>query len=395
MLTGRQGTAVGDDGRVVARAERAGSSGGDRFEFGGSIGLAHDYLLVMRGAERTFAAIAEMAPAAPIYTLLYDRAGTNGRFDGHPVVTSGLQRLGVRQRGFRALLPLLPGAAARLRADGHDLVISSSSAFAHGIRTAERAVHVCYCHTPFRYAWFEEGRALGEVPRVLRPALAATLRRIRRRDLAIARQVTRYVANSRICQERIRRFWDRDAEIVHPPVEVDRFEPGEPEDFFLFVGEVTRHKRVELALEAATRAGRRVVIAGDGPDLARLRGLYRGDHDFRGRVSDAELEHLYPRALALVVPGVEEFGIAAVEAQAAGRPVVGVDAGGVRETVVDGETGALVPEDDVDAMAEALSETDFTRFDPSRIRSNAERFSTSEFRRRLTVEIDQALAAPS
>ena len=359
----------------------------------GSTGLAHDYLLVMRGAERTFAAIADLAPAAPIYTLLYDRDGTGGRFDGHRVVTSGLQRLGVRQRGFRALLPLLPGAAARLPADGHDLVVSSSSAFGHGIRTREDATHVCYCHSPFRYAWFERERALAEVPAPLRPLLDRTLRRIRERDLEIARRVTSYVANSRFCQERIRRFWDRDATVVHPPVEVERFAPGEPEDFFLTVGEVTRHKRLAIALDAASRAGKRVVVVGDGPELPRLRSEYAGRHEFRGRVSDAELEALFPRALALIVPGVEEFGIAAVEAQAAGRPVVGIDAGGLRETVIGGETGELVPEDDVDAMAEVLAHTDFTRYDAARLRANAERFSREAFQERLRAEVDQALAA--
>jgi glycosyltransferase involved in cell wall biosynthesis len=357
-----------------------------------SVGLAHDYLLVMRGAERTFAAIADLAPRAPVYTLLHDRDGTGGRFDGHPVVTSPLQRLGVRQRGFRALLPLMPLAAARLSAARHDLVVSSSSAFAHGIRAGD-AVHVCYCHSPFRYAWFERERALGEVPAPLRPALGLTLGAIRRRDRRIAARVDRYVANSSFCRERIRRFWDRDAAVVHPPVEVDRFAPAEPEDFLLFVGEIVRHKRLPLALEAAARAGRRMVVVGDGPERAALSARYAGTHEFRGRVSDGELEALYPRALALVVPGVEEFGIAAVEAQAAGRPVVGANAGGLTETVIDGETGVLVPEDDADALAEALRETDFARFDPARVRRNAERFSTDAFQRRLAAEVAQALAA--
>jgi glycosyltransferase involved in cell wall biosynthesis len=356
----------------------------------GSVGLAHDYLLVMRGAERTFAAIAELAPNAPIYTLLYDREGTGGQFDSHPVVTSKLQRLGVRQRGFRALLPLYPGAAARLPAEDHHLVLSSSSAFAHGVRTDERAVHVCYCHTPFRYAWFERDRALAEAPRALRPLLNLTLRRIRARDIEIARGVTHYVANSDFCRERIRRFWNREAAVVHPPVEVERFFAGEPEDFFLVVSEVVRHKRLPLALEAAERAGRRVVVVGDGPELGRLRARYGGRHRFLGRVSDEELEELYPRAAALIVPGVEEFGIAAVEAQAAGRPVVGADAGGLRETVLPGETGELVPEGDLDALTEALAYTDFGRFDSERLRRNAERFSKRAFQRRFLAEIRRA-----
>ena len=363
----------------------------ERLPTGRSIGLAHDYLLVMRGAERTFAAIADMAPSAPIYTLLHDREGTSGRFDSHRIVTSPLQSLGVRQKRFRALLPLFPYAAGRLSATEHDVVVSSSSAFAHGIRTAPDAVHVCYCHTPFRYAWFERERALAEVPRPVRPALDLTLRGIRRRDLRIARKVTRYVANSRFCQERIRRFWNRDAPVIHPPVEVDRFVPGEPEDFFLIVSEVVRHKRLPLALEAARRAGKRVVVVGEGPELPKLQERYAGIHEFLGRVSDADLERLYPRTLALLVPGIEEFGIAAVEAQAAGRPVVGVDAGGLRETVIPGETGQLVPEDDVDAMTEALAYTEFARFDAQRLRRNAERFSREAFQHRLAAEVAGAL----
>jgi glycosyltransferase involved in cell wall biosynthesis len=344
----------------------------------------------MRGAERTFEALAELAPASPIYTLLYDAEGTERRFDGHPMVTSLLQRLPLRQKGFRALLPLFPGAAKRLSAERHSLVLSSSSAFAHGVRTAPDATHVCYCHSPFRYAWFERERALAEVPRPLRPALGHTLERIRRRDLAIAREVTHYVANSRFCQERIQRFWGRDADVVYPPVAVERFTPGEPEDFFLVVGEVVRHKRQAVALEAAKRAGRKVVVVGEGPDLPRLRAAYGDVHEFAGRLTDLELAELYPRALALIVPNAEEFGIAAVEAQAAGRPVLGIDAGGLRETVVPGETGILVPDGDEDGLAEALRSTDFTRFDAAVVRRNSERFATVEFQRQLVAQVRRA-----
>ena len=359
-----------------------------------SIALAHDYLLVMRGAERTFAAIADIVPSAPIYTLLYDREGTGGRFARHPVVTSALQHLGLRQQNFRALLPLYPVAAATLRTNRHDLVLSSSSAFAHGVPIREGAVHVCYCHSPFRYAWFERGRTLREMPSVLRPFVGATLDGIRRRDAQVARRVTCYLANSRLSQERILRFWKREAAIVHPPVEIDRFSCAEPEDFFLIVSEVVQHKRIPFALEAARRANKKVVVVGDGPDLPRLRAQYAGIHEFRGRLSDRELEEVYPRAAALIVPAVEEFGIAAVESQAAGRPVVGVAAGGLTETVVPGETGELVPEDDVEALAEVLSYTDFSRFDSDRLRRNAERFTPESFRRRFVAAVRRAQGRP-
>jgi glycosyltransferase involved in cell wall biosynthesis len=348
-----------------------------------SIGLAHDYLLVMRGAERTFAAIAEIWPDAPIYTLLYDRDGTERRFADREVRVSYLRWTRLRQSGFRRLLPFFPRAAETLPLQAHDLVVSSSSAFAHGVRPREDAIHICYCHTPFRYAWYARERALEETPRVLRPVVARTLDRIRAWDVKASRGVTHYIANSELSRRRIHEFYDREAAIVHPPVEVDRFARGVPEDFFLVVTEITRHKRVEVALEAARRAGQPVKVVGDGPDAARLRELYSSTAEFVGRVSNGDLANLYARARALIVPNIEEFGIAAVEAQAAGRPVIAADAGGTRETVVPGETGVLVPPGSVDGFAEAVASTDFDRFSPERIQRNAARFSIPAFKQRL------------
>jgi glycosyltransferase involved in cell wall biosynthesis len=357
-----------------------------------STGLVHDYLLVMRGGERTFAAMADCWPDASIYTLLFDDDGTDGRFTDRTVHTSYLQRLGIRQNGFRRLLPFFPHAAGHLPVQDHDLVISSSSAFAHGVRPRPGAVHICYCHSPFRYAWHERSRALEEAPRAARPLLRGVLNRVRSWDLDATQRVTHYVANSQITRERIQRLWGRDSVVVHPPVDVDRFEIGKPEDFFLVVMELVRHKRVELALDAAKRAGKPIKVVGTGPDLERLQALH-GDHaEFLGRVDDAGLTDLYARALALVVPNVEEFGIAAVEAQAAGRPVVAVNAGGVRETVIDGTTGVLVPVDDVDSLAEALASTDFTSFSPERIRQHAYGFSTEAFQHRFTTEVARLAA---
>ena len=200
--------------------------------------LVHDYLLVLRGAERTFASIADIWPGAAIATLLYDEEGTNARFSGRPLSTSPLQRLGMRQGTFRAGLPLFQGAVERLDVSGSACVVSSSSAFAHGVRPPEGAKHVCYCHAPFRYAWHEQAVAISEIPRPLRPALSLLLRRHRAFDRRAASRVDQYIANAAITRERIKRFWGRDAPVVHPPVEVDRFFIGEPADYVLFVGEL-------------------------------------------------------------------------------------------------------------------------------------------------------------
>jgi glycosyltransferase involved in cell wall biosynthesis len=356
--------------------------------------LAHDYLLVLRGAERTFAAMADTWPGAPIATLLYDEEATDGRFARHPVTTSPLQRLGLTQHSFRPLLPVYPTAVRRLDLGGFDCVVSSSSAFAHGVRPAPGARHVCYCHSPFRYAWHEQERALSEVPAVLRPALGLALRRHRAFDRRAAASVDRYVANGEITRARIKRFWGRDAEILHPPVDVERFHLAEPGDHVLFVGELVRHKRPEAAIAAAVAAGRQIKVVGAGPELERLRARYGGQAEFLDRVGDERLAGLYAQAAALVVPNVEEFGIAAVEAQAAGRPVIAVDAGGARETVVPGRTGVLVPENDPDALARALRE-DLSRFDPEEIRANARRFSRARFQARLRELVEETCASPA
>jgi glycosyltransferase involved in cell wall biosynthesis len=358
-------------------------------------GLVHDYLLVMRGAERTFAQIASCWPRAPIYTLLYDEEATDGVFAGRVARTSYLQRLRVHQRGFRRLLPLFPGAADRLALGDHDVVLSSSSAFGHGVRPRDGAVHICYCHTPFRYVWHERGRALREVPAPIRPLARRQLDRIRDWDVRAASRVDHFIANSHLTRRRIAEVWGRDATVVHPPVETHRFSIGQPEDYFLIVSELVPHKQVDLALEAAARAGQAVKVVGAGPSLAGLRHRFGDTAEFLGRVDDDRLSSLMAEARALVVPTVEEFGIAAVEAQAAGRPVLGPDRGGTRETVVDGKTGILFPAGDVDGLAEAMRYVDFDRFDPAAIRRRALNFRPEAFKQRLVGEVGRLTGPPA
>ena len=354
--------------------------------------LVHDYLLVFRGAERTFAAMAGCWPDAPVATLVYDRSVTDRHFAGHEIRPSWLQRLRPKQQNFRRLLPLYPGAARRLPVSDAAVVVSSSSAFAHGVRPDPAAMHVCYCHSPFRYVWHESEYALEETPPPLRPAMRLLQLRLRGWDRESTTGVTQYLANSRLTQQRIFDFWGRESLVLHPPVAVERFSPAPAEDYFLVLGELVRYKRVGLALAAARRTGRPVKVVGTGPELEVLRAAY-GDHaEFRGRVSDAEIESLLARCRALVVPNVEDFGIAAVEAQAAGRPVVAPRGGGHLETVIEGETGVLFPPGDEDALAEILRSTDFDRFSPSRMVAHAGTFSTERFQARLREILDSLLA---
>ena len=357
--------------------------------------LVHDYLLVMRGAERTFARIADIWSRAPITTLLYDHEVFGERLAGHHVRTSRLQRLGARQSTFKALLPALPAAAERLPVAGHDLVVSSSSAFAHGVRPDPGAVHVCYCHAPFRYAWNERESGVAQVPRAARPIVRRMLQRIQRWDREAARDGTHYVANSRLTQERIRRFWGVEAEIVHPPVELHRFSPSIAGDHLLFVGELVRHKQVEVALLAAREAGMPIRIVGGGADEARLRAKYAVGAEFLGRVDDDRLAELYSSCRALVVPNIEEFGITAVEAQASGRPVIAADGGGVRETVIEGQTGFFFPTGDAAALATILRSGAVDGLSPVDAVRNSHRFSVQNFQDGIRRQVALARARPA
>ena len=354
--------------------------------------LVHDYLLVLRGAERTFEAMAACFPDATLATLLYDPVAMEGRFRDRVIRTSFLQPLAACQHRYRRFLPLLPLAAERLAVGDARLVISSSSAFAHGVRPGVDAVHVSYCHSPFRYVWHERGATERAVPTPARPAARAMLGAVRRWDVGAAGRVTAFVANSQLTRERIQDFYERDALVVHPPVDVERFAAQpDPQDYFLSVGEVTRHKNTEIALAAADRAGVKIKVVGEGPDLPRLRKRFVRA-EFLGRVDDRRLIELYARCRALVVPGVEEFGITMVEAHAAGRPVVAAAEGGALEIVADGVTGVLVRPRSVDALADALRTTDWEGFDAVRLGASAERFSGGQFRRHFITAVIRAVA---
>jgi glycosyltransferase involved in cell wall biosynthesis len=342
-------------------------------------GLVHDHLLVIRGAERTFAAIADEWRDAALYTLVYDPGTTDGRFAGREVRSAVVEGR-VREEGLRRLQRLFPWAARRLPVAQHDLVISSSTGFAHAVHAHRRAVHVCYCHTPLRAAW-TDGRFAGLGTRVLRMA-----------DRRAVHRVTDFVANSALTRDRLEELFGRESTVIHPPVEVDRFSPREPDDYFLIVGELVPRKRIDVALEAAKLAGKKVKVVGSGPEYRRLYASYGDSAEFMRRLPDTELADLMAGAQALIVANVEEFGIAAVEAQAAGRPVVGIDAGGLRETVVQGTTGIRVDAPTAEALADALRSVDFGSFEPSALQEHARQFSVERFQRELRRHVDRVVA---
>lgn len=361
------------------------------------VALVHDFLLDLRGAERVFLELCELFPDADIFTAVYDEKGTEGRFADRRVITSGLQRLRPTASTFRPLLPFYPAAMEALDLRGYDLVISSSSAWAHGVIPDEHAVHVCYCHNPFRYAWNEREATLAARGPLTRPALASIMRRWRQWDFVAAQRVDAYIANSETTRLRIHRYFARDATVLHPPVSVERFSPGEVGDHYLVLSEIMAHKRIEVAVRAFSRLGLPLVVAGNGPDSRRLQRLAGPTVRFTGRVSDAEAERLLRSARAVVVTATEEFGIVAVEAQASGRPVIALRAGGVLETVIEGETGVFFDRPDPKSLAEAVWTFDPMAVDPARCVAQADRFAPQQFRDRLgaivTQTVEQRMAA--
>src|SRR3954451_21197017 len=356
------------------------------------VALVHDFLLDVRGAERVFLALCDLFPQADLFTAVYDEVGTEGRFADRNVYSSFLQKTKPTARTFRAMLPLYPYAIEALDLRGYDLVVSSSSAWAHGVIPEDHAVHVCYCHTPFRYAWNERDATLAARKPMTRAALGVVFQRWRQWDWIAAQRVDSYVANSETTERRIARYFNREATVVYPPVETSRFAPTEPGESYVVLSELMAHKRIDIAVEAFSRLRLPLTVIGNGPDARRLRRLAGPTVRFEGRVSDARAAQLLAQAKALVVTATEEFGIAAVEAQAAGRPVIAYAEGGVRETVIEGITGTFYEENSVEALCEAVRRFDAMAIDPAMCVANAERFDTARFHSAFKRVVDEQMA---
>jgi glycosyltransferase involved in cell wall biosynthesis len=358
---------------------------------GSRVALVHDFLVDVRGAERVFLALCDLFPEADLFTAVYDEEGTEGRFAHRRLHTSFLQRLRPNARTFRALLPMYPAAMESLDLRGYDLVISSSSAWAHGVIPDEDAVHVCYCHNPFRYAWNARQETLAARGPLGRAALGAIFQRWRQWDWIAAQRVDAYVANSQTTKRRVARYFGREATVLHPPVDIERFTPAEPGAAYVVLSELMAHKRIDVAVRAFNQMRLPLLVVGNGPDARRLHRLAGPTVGFAGRVSDAEAARILAGARALVVTATEEFGIAAVEAQAAGRPVIALHEGGVRETVIDGETGVFFDAPEPESLARAVLSFDALAVDPAACVASARRFDTAQFRRGLRSVVELAL----
>ena len=356
------------------------------------VALVHDWLTGMRGGERCLEVFGELFPAADLYTLLHVPGSVSPAIENRRIVTSFIQRLPQAERRYRRYLPLFPAAVRAFDLRGYDLVLSSSHAVAKSVRVPAGALHVCYCFTPMRYVWDLYGDYFGPrsglATRLLMPPVAAWLRRWDRRTAAGVHQ---FVAISRFVADRIRRAYGRDADVIYPPVDVSRFRVDEaPGEFYLVVSALTPYKRVDLAVEACNRLGRRLVVVGTGPEDRRLRALAGPTVELLGWRDDAQTAELYARCRALLFPPLEDFGITPLEAMAAGRPVIAFGEGGARETVVppgEGEppTGLFFAHQTVEDLVDAIRrfEASAHQFEPKALRRRAEAFDRPLFRERV------------
>jgi glycosyltransferase involved in cell wall biosynthesis len=363
------------------------------------LALVHDWLTGMRGGEKALEVICERFPDAELFTLVHVRGSVSPTIERLPTHTSFVQRLPFVKRLYRHYLPLFPTAIEQFNFDRFDLVVSLSHCCAKSIVHPGRVPHLCYCLTPMRYAWdqfdaYFGPQRLGRIGSgLMRPVMA----RLARWDRETADRADRYVAISHYVAGRIRRYYNREATVVYPPVDTRFFHPDAvpPERFALMVSALVPYKRVDVAMAACRLAGVPLKIAGDGPDRAALEreaGASGADVQFLGRVSDVEIRSLYRRAAVTLLPGEEDFGIVPLEAQACGCPVVALGRGGACETVVAGETGLLVGEPGADAFADAVAQAVNRRFDATAIRRHAELFSRERFGDQMSALISEPAA---
>ncbi len=357
--------------------------------------IVHDYLNQYGGAERVLEALHGLYPDAPVFTSIYDPSAMPEAYRAWDIRFSWMQALpGVRRRHQWAL-PAYPVAFRTMTLPRCDLVLSTTSAWAKLVHAPPGAIHISYVHAPMRFAWnFDQYCEREPVPAVLRCALAPLMIGLRRVDRVSARGVTAFVANSTAVRDRIRAFWRRDAEVVFPPVDVERFQPAPPGmigDFFLVVSRLVPYKRIDIVVDAFNRLGLPLKIVGDGRDRAALQRAAAGNIQFLGRLDDEEVQYLVARCRAAVFMSEDDFGIAQVEAQAAGRPVIALARGGVLDTVIPDTTGVWVEDQDADSLVDAVQRFKVLSFDSERLVEHAGSFSTARFNREMREIIDREL----
>ena len=360
---------------------------------GRRVALVHDWLTGMRGGEKALDALCELLPDAKLFTLVHNRGSVTARIESYRPRPSFLQYLPLARTRYRQYLPLFPAAIEQFDLDSTELIVSTSHCAAKAVVKTGRARHLCYCFTPMRYAWDQFDAYFGRqrVGSVRSQLYRLALRQLAQWDAATAGRVDCYVAISQHVAGRIRRYYNQPSSVVYPPVDTSFFNPdgSPPGRYFMAVSALVPYKRIDLAIDACRLADVTLRIVGEGPEMDRLKSIASSTVEFMGDRSDHELRELYRGARGLLLTGEEDFGIAPVEAQACGRPVIAYARGGACETVQDGVTGLLVEEQTAEAFADAIQQTSNHSFDPSRLRAAALRFSRTRFQDQMRSVIEQ------
>jgi glycosyltransferase involved in cell wall biosynthesis len=361
------------------------------------IALVHDYLVQYGGAERVLEVFAELFPYAPIYTLIHDKEAMHGVFEDRLVYTSFLQKLPWARRNHRIFPPLMPLAIEQFDFSKYDVVLSDSSSYAKGILTRPETLHICYMHTPMRYAWDDCQKYTQDFgfPSSVKRLVPFLMNPIRIWDKASADRVDRFLANSRFVARRIEKYYRKQSAVIHPPVDVDRFyiaPKEERKDYFLMVGRLIAYKRHDIVIEAFNRLKLPLKIIGRGPEMERLKKMAGPTIEFLGRVPDEELPRYYAECRAFVFPQEEDFGIVAVEAMASGRPLIAYRGGDIVEHMEEGRMGVFFDEQTPEAVAEAIGRFRDGDYDPEYIRSRATPFDRRIFKDKIRRYVEEALA---
>jgi glycosyltransferase involved in cell wall biosynthesis len=359
------------------------------------LALVHDWLNQMGGAEDVLDTLMKLYPNHPLYTSIYAPELMPDHYRAWDIRTLWIDRMPGIHSHHQPYLPLYPLAWSGLDLSAYDVVLSNKSGFCIGLQHGEKTLHICYCLAPTRYVWQIDSYIAREgIGKPLQMALRPMIAAMRHWDYRAAQRVNHFIAISTEIQERIKTYYGRDSVVIYPPVDTSRFQPSDRvEDYFLIVSRLIPYKRIDLAVQAATRLGLPLKIGGKGRDLERLKAMAGPTVEFLGYVPDEQLPDLMARCKAFLFPGLEDFGITPVQAQAAGRPVIAFGGGGALDTVIPGKTGELFYEMTVDSLAKVMQHFDATAYDSNAIRSHAEQFDTKAFNRQISDFVDKAWEA--
>lgn len=363
------------------------------------VALVHEELTQLGGAERVLDVLLEIFPKAPIYTLVYDKEKTKNKYEKFDVRPSFIQRIPFGVKKYKWFLAFMPWATESFDLGEYDLVISDASALIKGVKTRKDQTHICYCHTPTRYLWVDSKSYIknAPIPFFVRPFMPLVLNYLKKWDLKASKRPDFYIANAENIKEKIKKYYNRDSAVIYPPVESDKFQiKKEIGDYFLLVSRIEPYKKVDMVIDAFNQMpDKKLKIVGSGSKIKEMRVLAKENIEFTGRVSDEELANAFEKAISFIFPQEEDFGIVAVEAMSAGRPVVAYKKGGALESIIEGKTGEFFYPQTSEALIKTIKNFNSQKYNSQEIRAHAKKFDKAVFKQQILEYIINKLKVKS